>query len=103
MLAKKAHDIVFGEVREEPAIIRKGVFGIMRHPLYASAILFYLALIVSTRSLLCLVVFFGIVIFYNTIAKYEERQLLNRFGADYQSYIEEVPRWFPRFCKLKKQ
>jgi protein-S-isoprenylcysteine O-methyltransferase Ste14 len=30
---------VFGEVRETPAVIRKGVFGMVRHPIYLSEVL----------------------------------------------------------------
>lgn len=96
ILAKVSHDIVFGEVRETPAVIRKGVFGIIRHPLYAAALLFYVTLIVATRSILAIIVFIGIAIFYHYIARHEEKMLLTRFGADYEAYMKEVPRWFPR-------
>ena len=99
ILAKKGHDIVFGEVREVPAVIRKGVFGAIRHPLYAAALLFYVTLIISTRSVLATIVFVGIAVFYNYIAKHEEKMLLNRFGADYESYMQDVPRWLPRIRK----
>ena len=44
-LAKKGLTLVFGEVREEPAVIRKGVFRVVRHPIYLAAILFYLGLV----------------------------------------------------------
>jgi protein-S-isoprenylcysteine O-methyltransferase Ste14 len=30
------------------------------------------------------------------IARWEERQLLRRFGDDYRVYLSEVPRWVPR-------
>ena len=30
------------------------------------------------------------------IARWEEQRLLVRFGADYQDYLNQVPRWAPR-------
>ena len=99
VLAKKGHDVVFGEIRETPAVIRRGVFGRIRHPLYAAALLFYVALIVATRSVLAFAVLIGIAFFYNYIARYEEQKLLKRFGADYEAYMDAVPRWFPRLRK----
>ena len=41
---------VFGEIREKPSVIRKGVFSIVRHPIYLSAILLYLGLLFFTIS-----------------------------------------------------
>jgi protein-S-isoprenylcysteine O-methyltransferase Ste14 len=99
ILAKKGSDIIFGEVRETPSVVRHGVFGIMRHPLYTAALSFYLSLIIATRSLLAIIVFFGILAFYNFIAQYEESRLTDRFGEAYKAYIQEVPRWFPRIRK----
>jgi protein-S-isoprenylcysteine O-methyltransferase Ste14 len=101
ILAKKGHDIIFGEIREIPAVVSKGVFGMMRHPLYTAALLFYIALIVATRSFLAIIVFAGILAFYNYIARYEESRLIDRFGEEYRAYIREVPRWFPRIRKRK--
>jgi len=36
---RSAHDIVFGEVRQVPSVIRKGVFGVVRHPMYTGSLL----------------------------------------------------------------
>lgn len=102
ILAKKGHDIIFGEVREIPVVVRKSVYGIMRHPLYTAALLFYVSLIVVTRSFLAIIVFIGILAFYNYIARYEESRMINRFGEEYRAYIREVPRWFPRIRKRRE-
>jgi len=99
-LASSGLRIVFTEVREQPAVITKGVFGIVRHPIYLGSILFYLGLILSTLSLLSLVVWFIIILFYNFISSHEEKLLLQRFGRDYKDYMRQVPMWLPR---LKKQ
>jgi len=87
--------IVFGEIREKPSVIEKGVFKMIRHPMYLGAILVYLALFLFTMSLLSLGVIFIIVIFYNIIARYEEKLLIKKYGDDYRQYMNRVPRWFP--------
>jgi protein-S-isoprenylcysteine O-methyltransferase Ste14 len=88
--------IVFKEVRREAVVIRKGVFGIVRHPIYLSAILLFLGLLVFTLSLAALGVWLVIIAFYHYIARYEEKLLLRRFGDHYAEYMKEVPMWLPR-------
>lgn len=50
-LAKKGLAIVFGEKIEKPAVIRKSVFGAVRHPIYLGEILFFLCFLGLTLSL----------------------------------------------------
>ena len=50
-LAKTGLSIVFGEQRDKPTVVRKSVFGIVRHPIYLSEILFYLGLLMLSLSL----------------------------------------------------
>ncbi len=88
--------IVFDEVREQPVVIRNGVFNRVRHPIYLGALLFYAGLIVLTLSVFSFIVWLGIIAFYQFIASYEEKLLLNKFGAEYEKYRSEVPMWLPR-------
>lgn len=97
--AKVGHNIVFGEVREDPAVIRKGVFGMVRHPIYLGAILFYLALLILTFSIIAAVIWIFIIAFYHFIARKEEELLLEKFGKDYEEYKREVPMWIPRIVR----
>jgi len=99
-LARSGLRIVFGEVREQPMVIRKGVFKIVRHPVYLGSILFYLALWTTTLSLVSAVALIGIACFYDFLARYEEKLLVNKFGSNYEQYMREVPRWIP---KLKSE
>lgn len=96
-LAKAGHDIIFKEVREEPCVVTRGVFGRVRHPLYLAAILFYLGLLLFTFSIIAGIVWIVIIIFYNYIARYEEKLLIEKFGEDYEKYMRRVPRWIPGF------
>lgn len=95
-LAKTGLSIVFGEVREEACVIRKGVFNVVRHPIYLGEILFYLGLLVLNISLASVIVWIITIIFLHNVSRHEERLLLERFGSDYKRYMAEVPMWIPR-------
>jgi protein-S-isoprenylcysteine O-methyltransferase Ste14 len=95
-LAREGLSIVFGEEREEPGVIKKGVFGVVRHPIYLAEILFYLGLLMLSLSLAAAVVWAIAIAFLHTISRYEEKLLLARFGQAYQAYMREVPMWIPR-------
>lgn len=94
-LARMGLRIVFNEVREPPEVISKGVFKVVRHPVYLGALLFYLGLIAATLSLISFLFWIVIFFFYNYIASYEEARLETQFGTAYRRYKEAVPRWLP--------
>jgi len=93
--------VVFMEVRDPPRVIRTGVFSYMRHPIYFAALLFYIGLIFMTLSLVSLIFWACIFIFYNYIATYEEKQLEKKFGQEYIDYRKKVPKWIPRLRSSK--
>ncbi|MBN2009996.1 isoprenylcysteine carboxylmethyltransferase family protein [candidate division KSB1 bacterium] len=96
IMARTSLNIVFGEVREKPEVITKGLFGIVRHPVYLSAILLYLGFISFSLSLLSVMVWVVIIGFYHFLARYEERLLLVEFGEEYETYMKRVPMWIPK-------
>ena len=98
-LAKTGMSIVFGEKREQPGVIRKGVFNVVRHPIYLSEILLYLGFLMLSISLAAAVVWVIAILFLHCISRYEERLLLARFGEEYEQYMREVPMWIPRLRK----
>ena len=87
--------IVFGETRETPCVITKGVFSVVRHPIYLGSILLYLGLICITLSLVSAALWIFIIIFYWYISRHEEKVLLERFGTEYEDYRKKVPMLFP--------
>jgi len=95
-LARTGVSIVFGEKREKPSVIRKSVFGIVRHPIYLSEVLLYLGFLMFSVSLTAVVVWVFAVIFLYYISRYEEMLLLSHFGGEYKKYMNEVPMWIPR-------
>ena len=94
-LAFKAHGTVFGEERDEPGVIKNGLFAVVRHPMYLGSILLFLGLFLATFSLASLGFWVIIVIFYDYIASYEEKLLLAQFGEDYKNYKKSVAKWIP--------
>lgn len=98
-LARAGMSVVFGEKREMPAVIKKGVFGVVRHPIYLSEILLYLGFCLISVSLAALCVVCVAVLFLYLISRYEEKLLLARFGESYKEYMQEVGMWIPRFGK----
>ena len=98
-LARTGLAIVFGEQREEPGVIRKSVFNIVRHPIYLSEIILYLACLMFSLSLAAAVVWIISIGFLYGISRYEERLLLERFGEEYKQYMREVPMLIPRLWK----
>ena len=95
-LARRGLSIVFGEEREEPAVITKGVFGVVRHPIYLAEILLYLGFLILSTSLAAGAVWVVAIGFLNYISRHEEHLLHERFGEEYEQYMRQVPMWIPR-------
>ncbi|MEW6411937.1 MAG: isoprenylcysteine carboxylmethyltransferase family protein [Candidatus Zixiibacteriota bacterium] len=98
-IAKSGLSIVFDDTRVHTGVIREGIFGRVRHPVYLGSLLFYLGLTVITFSIASAVVLLLAIVFYSYIASYEERLLIEKFGDEYRKYRGEVPRWFPLWKK----
>jgi protein-S-isoprenylcysteine O-methyltransferase Ste14 len=98
-LAARGLSIVFGEKRENPSVIRKSVFAIVRHPIYLSEILLYLGLLMMSLSLAAAAVWLIAIIFFHYISRHEEQLLLARYGEEYTAYMRDVPMWIPRARK----
>jgi protein-S-isoprenylcysteine O-methyltransferase Ste14 len=94
-LARSGIKVVFGKPQENPHVITGGVFSIVRHPIYLSAILFYLGMVCLTLSLASAALLLIIIGFYRFISRYEERLLTERFGHEYREYMKKVPMLFP--------
>lgn len=77
-------------------LLREGIYARVRHPRYVGVFLGTgaFALFINHLSvyLLALVVLPGL----RLLVFFEERELVARFGADYEGYRDEVPRFVPR-------
>ncbi|MFC2004592.1 methyltransferase family protein [Chloroflexota bacterium] len=93
--------IVFGKKTQSQGIIRKGVFSLVRHPIYLSEMILYLGLLLLNISLAAAFIWIIAIFFLHYISRYEEKLLLARFGEEYEKYMREVPMWLPRLYRRK--
>ena len=93
--------LIFGTARDTQHVVRQGVFARVRHPIYLSEILLYLGLLLLNISQAAAGVWITGIVFLHYISRYEEKVLLERFGAEYRRYIQDVPMYFPRLRRKK--
>jgi len=101
LLARGGMKAVFGTDREKPVVIRTGVFGIVRHPIYTGALLFYLGAVCFTLSIASACFWLINLLFYILISRYEERILTEAFSAEYTSYKKKTGMLFPKLRRSK--
>jgi protein-S-isoprenylcysteine O-methyltransferase Ste14 len=73
-------------------VVATGVYAVVRHPMYLSFLLMSLSLVLLSQHWLSAVL--GAVVMgplYNDMCR-EEKSNLEKFGKDYQRYMERVPR-----------
>jgi protein-S-isoprenylcysteine O-methyltransferase Ste14 len=97
-LFRSGHVVVSHEQRPNH-VVTTGAFRYVRHPLYLASLLTYLGMTIATASLLALAIFMGIIVFYDSIASYEEKLLETRFGDAYRNYKKRTGKWMPRMAK----
>jgi protein-S-isoprenylcysteine O-methyltransferase Ste14 len=78
-------------------LVTKGVFGIVRHPMYLAGMVIFTFNPDITRNWLTLVVLADAYFIYGALV--EEKRLIRRFGNEYLDYMREVPRFIPRLMK----
>ena len=84
-------------------LVTEGLFSICRNPLYFGNMLIYSGIFLMHGNFL--ITLTGIAIFYFIyicIIATEENYLRNKFGADYETYCANTPRWIPQFSKFKE-
>jgi protein-S-isoprenylcysteine O-methyltransferase Ste14 len=87
---------------EKGELATKGVYSIMRHPIYGSWIVFIIPGIVLLHgSVLGISVPVFMYFIFRIVIKKEEDYLLNKFGNDFKKYKKSVNAIFPTI-RLKK-
>lgn len=78
-------------------LVTQGPYRWIRHPLYASGILLLIAIGLMSESLLILGwVAMGLILLLTMVIPREERELVDRFGAEYVQYRERTGALLPK-------
>jgi len=91
-----SHNILFRRPENKDELITDGILGHVRNPMYFGVLLIYLAFIFLSISLISIALWIVIIVVYDKLATYEEKQLEKLFGEKYLEYKKKVPKWIPR-------
>lgn len=80
-------------------LIATGPYRLVRHPFYFSEWFILLGATLITRSWLALGLVLLAFILDPIIAKFEEKELVERLGKSYEDYRKKVPRLLPTFSR----
>lgn len=84
------------EVREQHALVKTGIYRLIRHPMYSSFFLLGLAqLLLLPNWLAGLAGVVGAGILFAFRVRREEQMMLESFGDDYRSYMSQTKRIVP--------
>jgi len=84
--------------RIEGKLVTKGPFSVVRHPTYLAHTSMFSGIFFMTGAVAVgIITFIDFLLVYVLIIPLEEKELLKRFGKDYNLYREKVPKLFPRF------
>ena len=78
------------------ALLQGGIYGVVRHPRYLAVIIGISGFSLVVNYLGPYLVVLGSIPALLLVVMLEERELADRFGAEYQEYRARVPAFFPR-------
>ncbi len=87
--------------RSEGRLVTDGVYRYMRHPQYTGIFIITLGFLIQWPTLTTLVLWPFVIAMYVRLAKREEKDVLQKFPAEYREYMERTPMFFPRFRNAK--
>lgn len=76
-------------------LVRQGAYQYIRHPLYASLLLFTWGALLKSISLLSISLVLAATICIYATAKVEEEENLNKFGENYAEYMKDTKMFIP--------
>jgi protein-S-isoprenylcysteine O-methyltransferase Ste14 len=86
------------EIREKHELITKGIYGLIRHPMYASQWLWVIAQPLLLQN--WIVGFLNLIVFipfYFLRIQAEEKLMLDAFGEEYKNYMQKTGGVIPKF------
>ena len=91
-LRRKGNLEAEGDFTATTVVVKLGVYSIVRHPLYLGWLLMYPAAMLASQH--WLIVILGVLglVSIDQIARMADEQLVEKFGLDYETYMQQVPR-----------
>ncbi len=88
------------EARKEDRFVTSGIYRHIRHPQYTGIYLAIFGQLIHWPTIPTLVLFPVIVAAYYTLARKEEKVMIEKFGDEYSAYVKKVPMFFPARDKI---
>jgi len=83
-------------------LVTEGIYGHVRNPMYVGNVLICLGVALASNRLAVALAAVPLAAFaYAAIVAAEERYLRERFGAGYEAYCRDVPRWLPNLRGMR--
>ena len=95
-LVSKDHKVVFEQVHDLSRLVDSGMYSWIRHLMYLGILVFCLAFLPISFSLVSIAIWITFFIFYNKVETYEEKSLTEVLGDQYIAYQKSFSKWFPR-------
>jgi len=84
------------QIEEDHKLMTTGIFGHIRHPVYAGRLIGVVGIYLAFRSIIMLIL---ISIIYFMVIRhrmlFEEQLLIGEFGEEYKNYMKETKRLIP--------
>jgi protein-S-isoprenylcysteine O-methyltransferase Ste14 len=84
----------------QDTLVRRGMYGRVRHPIYAGIFLILIGVTLLNPTLPVAVASAVAIVFFIVMARLEEIDLMQRV-PEYREYMKEVPRFVPRLKKKR--
>ncbi|GIX54799.1 protein-S-isoprenylcysteine O-methyltransferase Ste14 [Sphaerotilus sulfidivorans] len=94
-LLSNAWNVLYHAQRRQ-ALATQGPYARIRHPQYVAFVLVLLGFLLQWPTLLTLLMFPVLLVMYGRLAVTEEREMQTRFGAAFEHYAAQTPRFIPR-------
>ena len=93
----RSWSVAIVEAGEDQPLVTTGLFGIVRHPIYALSALMITMTAITCASFPMAIVAVIHIVLLNIKAKREEQALIGVFGEQYRDYMKHTGRFVPRF------
>jgi len=82
-------------IREDHRLVRHGIYGLVRHPVYSGTILVLMGLPLCFSSVYGTAIMLLVIPLFLNRIRIEERLLIEEFGAEYEAYKEATKKLVP--------